>query len=71
TVMTLRQGGGFGRTYPLDTALAAVIGACDGELSIGAITAAIAQLLDVDEEALRAEVLPRIRELVEVGVLLG
>jgi hypothetical protein len=71
TVMTLRQGGGFGRTYPLDTALAAVIGACDGELSIGAITAAIAQLLDVDEEALRSEVLPRIRELVEVGVLLG
>ncbi|MDQ1583902.1 MAG: hypothetical protein QOF36_1956 [Microbacteriaceae bacterium] len=71
TVMTLRQGGGFGRSFPLDTALAAVIGACDGELSIAAITAAIAQLLDVDEAALRAEVLPRIRELVEVGVLLA
>jgi SAM-dependent methyltransferase len=71
TVMTLRQGGGFGRSYPLDTALAAVIGACDGELSIAAITAAIAQLLEVDESALRAEVLPSIRELVEVGVLLA
>jgi methylase of polypeptide subunit release factors len=69
TVMTLRQGGGFARTMPLDTALAAVVGACDGELSIRAIAGAIAQLLDVDEAALLDEVIPGIRELVFSGML--
>lgn len=69
TVMTLRQGGGFGRSVPLDTALAALVGACDGELSIAAIVAALAQLLEVDEQALAAELLPRIRELVVTGFL--
>lgn len=70
TVMTLRQGGGFARSYPLDTAVAAIVGACDGELSIRAIVGAIAQLLDVDGEALLVETLPSIRELVFAGVLL-
>ena len=68
-VMNLRQGGGFARSYPLGTALAAVVGACDGELSIGAICAAVADLLEVDEADLRSEVLPDIRELVTVGML--
>ena len=69
TVMTLRQGGGFGRSIGLDTGLAALVGACDGELSIRAIVAAIAQLLEVDEGALSAELLPRIRGLVFDGML--
>lgn len=69
TVMTLRQGGGFGRSVPLDTALAALVGACDGELSVRAIVAAIAQLLEVDAAALSAELLPSIRELVTTGFL--
>jgi hypothetical protein len=69
TVMTLHQGGGFGRSVPLDTGLAAFVGACDGELSVRAIVAAIAQLLDVDAAALGAELLPRIRELVITGFL--
>ena len=68
-VMNLRQGSAFARTYPLGTALAAVVGACDGELSIGAICAAVSQLLEVDGGELLAEVLPEIRELVTVGVL--
>jgi methylase of polypeptide subunit release factors len=68
-VMNLRQGGGFARTYPLGTALAAVVGACDGELSVGAICAAVAHLLEVDEAELLAEVLPDIRELITVGIL--
>ncbi len=69
TVMTLRQGGGFGRSLPLDTGLAALVGACDGELSVRAIIAAIAQLLEVDEAALSAELMPSIRELVTTGFL--
>ena len=69
TLMTLHQGGGFGRSVPLDTAQAALIGACDGELAVGAIIDAIAQLLDADEAALRAELLPRVRALLDDGFL--
>ncbi len=69
TVMLLRQGSGFARTVNLGTALAAVIGACDGTLSLGAICAAVAQLLEVDERALVVEVLPHVRELIEMGLL--
>jgi SAM-dependent methyltransferase len=68
-VMNLHQGGGFARTYALGTALAAVVGTCDGELSVGAICAAVAQLLEVDERELLAEVLPDIREFITVGIL--
>ncbi|HEX4442888.1 MAG TPA: methyltransferase [Galbitalea sp.] len=68
-VMNLRQGGGFARSYPLGTALAAVVGACDGELSIGAICAAVSELLEVDERAVLDEVLPSIREFLTVGIL--
>ena len=69
TVMDLRQGGGFGRTFPLGTALAAVVGACDGELPLGAICSAVAHLLEVDEDELLAEVVPGVRELVTTGFL--
>ena len=70
TVLTLRQGGALQRSMPLDTGLAALVGACDGELSLRAISAAIAQLVEVDEAALLASVLPGVRELVETGFLL-
>lgn len=69
TVMTLRQGGGFRREFRVGTALAAVVGACDGELSLGSILVAVAALLDVDEGALRAEILPEVRELCLGGLL--
>ncbi|MGA1838881.1 methyltransferase [Herbiconiux sp. 11R-BC] len=69
-VMTLRQGGGFGRAVGLDTGLAALVGACDGDLSLGALCSAIAEVLDVDDAALRAELLPRIRALVSDAFLL-
>ncbi|TDW29358.1 DUF7059 domain-containing protein [Cryobacterium psychrophilum] len=69
TLLTLHQGGGFGRSVPLSTALAGLVGACDGELSIGAIVGALAQLLSVDEAALRSELLPQMRELVSDGFL--
>ena len=70
TVIDLRQGGGFGRTLPAGTAIAAVVGACDGELPLGAICGAIAELLEVDEGELLGEVLPQVREFIAIGVLL-
>ncbi|ROQ54924.1 methyltransferase family protein [Rathayibacter sp. PhB152] len=69
TVLRLRQGGGFARVEEADTALAAVVGACDGELSVAAITAAVASLLQVEEAAVLDSVLPRVRELVATGML--
>jgi len=69
TVISLRQGGGFARTVDSGTALSALVGACDGELSVGAIVGALAQLLGADEAALRAELLPQVRELVTTGML--
>ena len=69
TVMTLRQGGGFGREFPLDTALAGFVGACDGELSVQAIIAALGDLLQADAAALAAELTSPIAELVFTGFL--
>ncbi|MDI2097750.1 DUF7059 domain-containing protein [Ruicaihuangia caeni] len=69
TAMLLRQGSGFGRAIPLDTALAATIGACDGSLSVAAICSAIGQLLDVNSDAVLASVLPRLREAIFTGFL--
>ncbi|MCU1638647.1 MAG: SAM-dependent methyltransferase [Microbacteriaceae bacterium] len=69
TVMTLHQGAGFGRSVPLDTALAAFVGACDGDLSVAVIIGALAQLLNADDGALRGDLLPRARELLVTGFL--
>ncbi|KQS14835.1 SAM-dependent methyltransferase [Curtobacterium sp. Leaf183] len=70
TVMTLVQGGGFGRRVDADTALAAFVGACDGELSVAAIVGALAQITGLDEQALAADLLPAARDLVLDGLLL-
>lgn len=69
SVILLRAGGGFGRTVRCDTALAAFVGACDGELRGDQIIAAIAALLEVDAEALAAELGPQVRGLAIDGLL--
>ncbi len=67
TVMTLVQGGGLGRRVDADTALAAFVGACDGDLSVAAIVGALAQITGADEQALTADLLPAARDLVSTG----
>ncbi len=69
TLLALSQGGGFGRRIAMDTGLTAFVGACDGDLPVGVIIGALADLLDVDAARLSADLLPRIRELVFVGML--
>ncbi|QKJ20982.1 DUF7059 domain-containing protein [Microbacterium hominis] len=69
TVIELRQGGGFSRSLAVDPGLAALVGACDGDLPVGALIDAIAELLEVDAAALRADLLPRVRELAFTGFL--
>jgi methylase of polypeptide subunit release factors len=69
SVLVLRQGGGFHREVRVDPGLAAVVGACDGDLPLGAIVAAVADLLEVDAAELAAVVLPAVRELLAGGLL--
>lgn len=68
-VVLLRQGGGFGRTVRAGTALAAFVGACDGELTAGQVVGALAALLDVPVADVAADVLPSARGLVADGLL--
>lgn len=70
TTLLLHQGGGFGRTISVDTALAAFVGACDGELSAGSIVLALAELLSADPEALAPELYRSIRRLIGDAILL-
>ncbi len=63
-VVLLRQGGGLQRVVRADTALAGLVGACDGELSVGQIVGALAALLDEPVGDLRARLLPDVRHLV-------
>ncbi|MDQ1205155.1 methylase of polypeptide subunit release factors [Microbacterium sp. SORGH_AS 862] len=69
SVIELRQGGGLARTVSADPALAALVGASDGELPVGVLIDAIADLLEVDAGALRTDLLPKVRELVLTGML--
>ncbi len=70
SVIVLRQGAGFARARRADTALAALVGASDGELGVGQVVTALAALLAVDEQQLRAQLLPAVRRLVEDQFLL-
>ena len=70
SVLLLRQGGGFRRELRVGTELAAIVGACDGELSVDAIVVAVAQLLDLDLDELRRTIVAEVRELLTDGFLL-
>lgn len=67
--IVLRQQRGFRRARPADTVEAALVGACDGDLSVGQILDAVAGLLGADPAATRATYLPVVRELVAEGFL--
>lgn len=68
--IVLRQARGFRRAVETDTSLAGIVGACDGELPLGRIIDAVAQVLEVDPADLRAESTPRLRGLIRDGFLL-
>jgi hypothetical protein len=67
--VVLRQQRGLMRARRADTVEAALVGASDGDLTLGQILDALAQLLDRDPEELRTAYVPVVRELVEDGFL--
>ncbi|GAA1848413.1 methyltransferase [Myceligenerans crystallogenes] len=68
-VVVVRQGDGFGRGVQASSPLAALVGACDGELTAGQIIGALAAIFGVEAEELAAELLPAVRGLVLDGFL--
>lgn len=67
--IVLRQQRLLRRARTADTVEAALVGALDGELTVGQVLDALAQLLDRDAADLRASHLPAVRELVTEGFL--
>ncbi len=70
SAILLRQGRGLRRQLALSTVTAAYVSVCDGDLTAGAAAAAIAGLLDLDDDAVRAEVVALTREAAKDGLLL-
>ena len=68
-VVMLRQQIGMRRARQVDTTTAAWVGACDGDLPLGTIIDAVAELLGSDADTTRAEALVTARELVAEGYL--
>ncbi|HEX5511798.1 MAG TPA: methyltransferase [Actinomycetales bacterium] len=66
----LRQTEGFGRTVQVGTEVAAVVGACDGDLTLRQITAAVAALLGEAEGEVRTRVLGVVQDLIGDALLL-
>ena len=58
-----RQRTGLRRAVKADTALAAVVGALDGDLTVGQVIGAVAQVLELDPADLPAAVVPEIRAM--------
>ena len=69
-LIELVQGGGFARTLPMGSTLAATVGACDGDLTARQIIAAVCALTDADAEAECSRLAPLLREMIAGGLLL-
>ena len=69
TSISYVQRSGIERFESVDTFSAAVLGACDGDLTVQQIADALAQLLDIAPEQARAETCSIVREHVARGLL--
>lgn len=67
--IVVRQPHGLRRARQLDTVEAGFVGACDGELGVGQILDALADLLDQDAAELRSGYADSVRDLLETGYL--
>ncbi|HWL98661.1 MAG TPA: class I SAM-dependent methyltransferase [Nocardioidaceae bacterium] len=67
--IVLRRQRGMRRARQVDTVEAGLVGACDGELTVGQILDALATLLDRDPAGLRRDYALAVGELVEEGLV--
>ena len=68
-LIIMHQGGGLGRSVPVSSAVSAVVGASDCELTVGQIAAAVAMLTSVEVDDVRAEIEAPLRDLIRWGFL--
>lgn len=68
-LLIMHQGGGLGRSVPVSSSVSAVVGASDGELTVGQIAAAVAMLTLVEVDDVRAEIEAPLRDLIRWGFL--
>ena len=68
-LLIIHQGGGLGRSVPVSSSVSAVVGASDGELTVGQIAAAVAMLTSVEVDDVRAEIEASLRDLIRWGLL--
>lgn len=59
----------IGRRVGVDPLLAGAVGACDGELTLGQLAAALAEIFEVDSADTAAELVAGVRELAWLGML--
>ncbi len=69
--IVLRQQRGLRRARRRRHGRGGLVGACDGDLTVGQILDALASLLERDRDELRATYLPVVGELVAEGFLHG
>jgi hypothetical protein len=67
--IVLRRRRGLRRARSVDTVEAAVVGACDGDLTVGQILDAVATLLERDPAQVRSEYAGRVHDLVADGLV--
>jgi hypothetical protein len=67
--IVLRQQRGLRRARKADTVEAGLVGACDGDLSVGQILDALATILGSEQAAIRDGYLPVVRDLLVEGFL--
>jgi methylase of polypeptide subunit release factors len=67
--IVFRQQHGFRRALQADTALAAILGACDGDLDLGTIITTVAGILGLGVDALTDSVLTSVRQCIQDGFL--
>lgn len=68
-LIRITQGRAGGRERSVTSAVAALIGVSDGEIAPAQVIPAIGQLLDQDEESVRAEIAGALPELLRSGVV--
>lgn len=68
-IIIATQGGGFGQRIQLNTHMAATLGACDGELSIGQIVTAISVITGVEHQQVKDAVYGQLPQLILAGML--
>ncbi|HSN43870.1 MAG TPA: transferase, partial [Propionibacteriaceae bacterium] len=68
--IVLRSASGLRRAMEVDTALGGVLGACDGDLTLGQIMAGVAGVLDVDNATVVEATLPGVRRAIRDALLL-